>query len=68
MNVEEISLGKAIKSLRAALSTESSDVNNAVSDALLGHWLMDGSSSSSFLPAAAASIWPQVKRKRFFDC
>ena len=63
MRTEEIPLGKAVKYLRAALTTENPLITKNISDAMLGHWLMDGKYGSSFLPEDAADIWPQIKMK-----
>lgn len=59
----ELSLSEATRSLRVALKTENEKLGETISDAMLGHWLMDGSSGSSFLPDAAESIWPHVAMK-----
>lgn len=59
----ELSLSEATRCLRVALETENEKLGGTISDAMLGHWLMDGSSGSSFLPDAADCIWPHVAMK-----
>lgn len=59
----ELSLSSAVKHLRVALKTENETLSNRVSDAMLGHWLMDRQSQSSFLPEGVISCWPQVQSK-----
>ncbi len=59
----ELSLSEATRCLRVALETENEKLGGTISDAMLGHWLMDGSSGSSFLPETAERVWPQVAMK-----
>lgn len=63
MRTEVIPLGKAVKYLRAALTIVNPTTTKSISDAMLGHWLMDRKCGSSFLPTDAVDIWPQLQIK-----
>ncbi len=63
MNQLEILLSDAVKYLRAALGTENISLSDSMSDAMLGHWLMDGNMRSSFAPDSSAKQWAQVEMK-----
>jgi len=57
----QLSLSDAIKHLRVALKVECAELCDDISDAVLGHWLMDQDSNSSFLPEGASGCWPSVR-------
>ena len=63
MSKVELSISDAIKYLRTALKTEDGALEKSLSDAVLGHGLMDKEQNSSFLPERAAACWPSVKIK-----
>jgi len=63
MSKVELSISDAIKYLRMALKTEDSALEKSLSDAVLGHGLMDKELTSSFLPERALACWPSVKIK-----
>lgn len=61
MSRVQLPLSDAITYLRAALKIEGSELFGDISDAILGHWLMDQSSVSSFLPETLSRRWPRVR-------
>ncbi len=63
MSKVELSISDAIKFLRTALKTEDRALEKSLSDAVLGHGLMDKELTSAFLPERALACWPSVKIK-----
>lgn len=63
MKPVELSLQDALKYLRTALRTEDTALSYSLSDAVLGHWLMDHKSISSFIPTDATELWPKIEAK-----
>jgi len=61
MSKVQLPLSEAVKYLRAAVKIECSAFCDDISDAVLGHWLMDPDSNSSFLPEEVSHHWLRVR-------
>ena len=59
----KLSLEEAIKYLRVAVKTENERFSNTISDAALGHWLMDPKSMPAFLSEEIHESWNQIVSK-----
>ncbi len=60
-NKKEIGISDAVQKLKTVLKLIKPEQLEYVSDASLGHWLMDRANHSSFAPDGITQIWPQVE-------
>ena len=59
----KLSLEEAVKYLRVALKTENELYSHTISDAALGHWLMDPQGMPAFLSKEVHDSWSQIALK-----
>jgi len=59
----KLSLEEAVKYLRVALKTENELYSHTISDAALGHWLMDPQGIPAFLSKEVHDSWSQIALK-----